>query len=306
MQLEHLQYLVTVIECGSMNKAAKMLFCTQPAITSAIKAIENELGYPIIKRTQNGTELAQYGEMVLKDARLMLSYVDNWKKLASVESSHRPVDITVSGTTPFEIITTIVDMQKTRPEININMHFQPLLSSAMERGTSPAFRLGLFYRVPEHIPRTKKYAIEHGLSIAILKKSEFVLFINALNALAQKDDVVLEDLRNKRVLLYQSPRDFPCIDKLRSVNCDVDLQVYQEENLMKTVAAFEDSISIRPLLNAYKNVYVEEKLIVTRPTIDCPMPVHLCLMYPDSEHIWESERAFLDNIMEIYTDFEVL
>ncbi len=306
MQLEHLQYLVTVIECGSMNKAAKMLYCTQPAITCAIKAIENELGYPIIKRTQNGTYLTKYGEMVLKDARLMLSYVDNWKKYAMTESSRRPIDITVSGTTPFDVITAIIAMQQTNPDININMHFHPLLSSKMEKGESPAFRFGLFYRVPEHIPRTKKYAIEHAMSIAILKRSEFALYINSRNVLAKKDDVVLEDLREKSVLLYQSPNDFPYVEKLKSVNCDVDLQVYQEENLMKTVAAFEESISIRPLLNAYKNVYIEEGFIVTRPVIDCPMPVHLCLMYPDNEHIWDSERTFLKNITQQYGDFEIL
>ena len=43
MQIEHLKCFQTVANCGSMNKAAKALFVTQPAISSSIKSLEDEL-----------------------------------------------------------------------------------------------------------------------------------------------------------------------------------------------------------------------------------------------------------------------
>lgn len=36
MQIEHLRYLMAAAQYGSLNKAAKALYCTQPAITRAI------------------------------------------------------------------------------------------------------------------------------------------------------------------------------------------------------------------------------------------------------------------------------
>ena len=76
MQIEQLRYFQKVAECGSMNKAAKELFCTQPAISAAIKAIEKELGMPIMERTANGIEITPFGKIVLQDTLFLAMWKD--------------------------------------------------------------------------------------------------------------------------------------------------------------------------------------------------------------------------------------
>ena len=44
MRLEQLQYFVQIVECHSFNKASQKLHITQPALTNAVKALEEELG----------------------------------------------------------------------------------------------------------------------------------------------------------------------------------------------------------------------------------------------------------------------
>ena len=45
MRTEQLYYLITVARCGSMNKAAKDLFMTQPALSAAISSLEKRNWY---------------------------------------------------------------------------------------------------------------------------------------------------------------------------------------------------------------------------------------------------------------------
>ena len=44
MSLEQLQYFVQVVESHSFNKASQKLNITQPALTNAVRALEEELG----------------------------------------------------------------------------------------------------------------------------------------------------------------------------------------------------------------------------------------------------------------------
>lgn len=44
MTLQQLYYALTISEAGSLNKAAELLYMTQPSLTSALHELENEMG----------------------------------------------------------------------------------------------------------------------------------------------------------------------------------------------------------------------------------------------------------------------
>ena len=67
MRLEQLKYLVEVANCKSINKAAQNLYITQPALSIAINSLEEELQYPLLKRTKKGVILTEDGARVLQD-----------------------------------------------------------------------------------------------------------------------------------------------------------------------------------------------------------------------------------------------
>lgn len=69
MTLQQLQYIITVSETGSLNKAAEILFLTQPSLTSAINEVEKELGITIFNRSGKGTTLTNDGNEFLLYAR---------------------------------------------------------------------------------------------------------------------------------------------------------------------------------------------------------------------------------------------
>ena len=62
MTLTQLRYAITVANANSMNEAARMLFVSQPSLSSAIKELEEEIGVEIFRRTNRGISLTPEGE----------------------------------------------------------------------------------------------------------------------------------------------------------------------------------------------------------------------------------------------------
>jgi len=69
MTLQQILYVLTVAECGSMNKASEKLYIVQPTLTSAIQELENEIGLTIFIRTRKGVIPTPEGKEFLEDIK---------------------------------------------------------------------------------------------------------------------------------------------------------------------------------------------------------------------------------------------
>ena len=69
MTLNQILYALAVFKAGSMNKASEQLFISQPALTSAIRALEEELGLQIFIRSSHGIQATNEGKEFLMYAR---------------------------------------------------------------------------------------------------------------------------------------------------------------------------------------------------------------------------------------------
>ncbi len=70
--LAALRYLVALSEHRHFGRAAQACHITQPALSNALKALEEELGTPVVKRGRTFAGLTPEGERVLASARRML------------------------------------------------------------------------------------------------------------------------------------------------------------------------------------------------------------------------------------------
>ena len=64
----HLHAFVTVVQLGSMVKAARQLHLGQPALSQAIASLEQQAGLKLINRTTRSLSLTQGGEVFYHDA----------------------------------------------------------------------------------------------------------------------------------------------------------------------------------------------------------------------------------------------
>ena len=54
MDIKYFEYVIEIVECGSINKAAQNLQMLQPNLSVCIKNLEQELGFPIFRRQHSG------------------------------------------------------------------------------------------------------------------------------------------------------------------------------------------------------------------------------------------------------------
>ena len=72
MELRHLDYFVAVAEEGSFTRAAARLHVVQSGVSATIKALEHELGAPLLERTSKRVTLTDAGQALLPRARATL------------------------------------------------------------------------------------------------------------------------------------------------------------------------------------------------------------------------------------------
>jgi DNA-binding transcriptional LysR family regulator len=69
MNLQHLEYLLAVVDTGSFSRAAERLQLTQSALSRSIQALEVELGGLLLDRMGKRHELTPLGHAVVQSAR---------------------------------------------------------------------------------------------------------------------------------------------------------------------------------------------------------------------------------------------
>lgn len=68
-----LTHLLAVIETGNFARAAASLGISQPAISKSIKALEADVGVPLLSRGRFGAEPTEYGRLLSSHARIILA-----------------------------------------------------------------------------------------------------------------------------------------------------------------------------------------------------------------------------------------
>lgn len=79
MNLRSLRFFLAVAENNGVQKAAESLHLTQPNISRALKALEEELNAQLFVRTARGVEITEEGELLRMRAEEILSLVDKTK-----------------------------------------------------------------------------------------------------------------------------------------------------------------------------------------------------------------------------------
>lgn len=79
MELTQLRYFKTIAESATMTQAAETLHISQPALSAALKRLENELGLQLFKRTKNTIQLNAAGKRLLIHVNEIFQQVEHLK-----------------------------------------------------------------------------------------------------------------------------------------------------------------------------------------------------------------------------------
>jgi DNA-binding transcriptional LysR family regulator len=125
MKLHDLHVLMTVVQAGSMNKAAALLNTTQPAVSRSIAELEHVLGVRLLDRHQQGVEPTGYGRALLSCG--VAVFDDLRQGVKNIEFLADPtageVRIGCSPTLAASFVSLVVDQLSRRyPRMMLHVH----------------------------------------------------------------------------------------------------------------------------------------------------------------------------------------
>jgi LysR family hydrogen peroxide-inducible transcriptional activator len=122
MTLSELRYLSTLATERHFGRAAQAAHVSQPALSAAIKHLEEELGTRLFERDASGVRLTQTGERVVAQARKVLDEADR----VAILARKAPAPLTgrlrlgaISTLAPYAIATLIVPVLKQHPRLDL-------------------------------------------------------------------------------------------------------------------------------------------------------------------------------------------
>ena len=114
----------TVANKKSITKAAEELFISQPAVSKAIKNLENNLGGKLFNRTKKGVVLTEEGKEFYNYIKIALEYINNaenrFNDLINLESGTIKIGVSVTLTKYF-LTPFLEEFHNLYPSINIQI-----------------------------------------------------------------------------------------------------------------------------------------------------------------------------------------
>jgi len=200
MTLTQLQYAVTIADTKSMNKAANDLFVSQPALSGAIRELEEELSTQIFIRNNKGIVVTTEGEEFLSYARQMIELStmmeerfankDIVKKKFSVSMQHYSFAVDA-----FIKLANSYSMNEYELAIHETKTYEVIENVKNHRS-----ELGILYVNDFNSKAMNKIFNESDLEFVPLFECGVCVYIAASHPLAKKKEIAFEELS-----------DYPCL-----------------------------------------------------------------------------------------------
>lgn len=203
ISVRQLKYAVEIARCGSISKAARMLFVNQSSISKAVKELEKALGYDVFQRNSGGVTLTEEGKTFLQCAEEILLKLDTLERQAALRqeklaclniSVPRATYITHAFTSFFR---SIQDME----QIRVN-YKETNSQDAVEQILHNGFHLGIIrYPLPMDAEYKARLSQNH-LSFREVWTFDYLLLLSENSPLAQKAEVHPSDLHGMTELIH--------------------------------------------------------------------------------------------------------
>ena len=194
MEFSQLEFFVTVADEGSFSKAAVRVYRTQPAVSIAIRRLEEEIGAPLFERSQKTPVLTDAGELLYDYAKRILSLRDQtFNVVAELKSLQRGrVRIGANESTSLYLLPQLILEYRARhPDVMVEIFRQSserLAREVLDRNVD--FALMAFEPVDDELE-----------SFPVLR-DELVLIIHPEHHLAKLQSVKVEQLGNEPFLAH--------------------------------------------------------------------------------------------------------
>lgn len=205
MDIRQLNYFVQVADCGSYSLASQKLFISQPALSKAIKNIEDEMGFDFFYTWQRKQKLTDAGQAFYEKAVKLLESYDELIKLTyleeEIDKGHLNIGLSMmAGPALFSHV--FPTFKKRYPQITFSVMEKEtnILKDALLKKNLDLAYIDLYHiREPEDTDNFDVYK---------LLRSDIVIAANVENPLVKLEAAQYKDLDGQNLILYNGGKEF--------------------------------------------------------------------------------------------------
>ena len=189
MELRHLRYFVTVAEELNFTHAARRLRVAQPALSSQIKDLEQELEAPLFERGRTGVQLTRAGKAFYTRARSILALAAEAVQEAKTASGAMTGSLVLgflSGLHLNYLAPVIQAYRKSQPQVTLDF-FHGLNRAQLKALRDGQLDIG-FVMLPAPVD---------GFAQQVIWRVPFKVVLPSKHPLAKKPSFELRDLRGE-------------------------------------------------------------------------------------------------------------
>jgi DNA-binding transcriptional LysR family regulator len=193
VDLAELQVFLTVAKEGSFSRAAERLYRTQPAISLAIRKLEDSLGQPLFIRGARPVRLTDAGTLLRDYAERLINLRDEVKKgLNELEGLNRgELSLGVNESSIHALLPALAKFRELHPGVHVRVH-RMFSRDIPHEVLNYRLDLGAISFVPRdpHLQATE------------ILKDELTLVVPPKHALAKKHEVDVSDLASETFIAH--------------------------------------------------------------------------------------------------------
>ena len=298
MRVEYLEYLVEVADCGSMSKAARNLYVTQPAISNAISALEEEIGWPILRRTVSGVEPTTKGKLVVDDARIIVRLVKDWNNQLADRPASEDItgdvyiaDAGEAGLTFFQDI--VMELNKRYPKLTVHA-VNP--RNTLQELNNGRFQISILPIVPLHHEAIAAYLKHYRWLLEPLYCRNYQVLVSARCPLTDKALLTPGDLRGYDILLHTQ---FPYTAALKKAEGCADCR-YENTIKLITEVAMGNAVALFPPSRDNMMLEYQNAGLIAAKELDMDFPIEYNLIYSEYFSMTPAGKLIIETVREQY------
>lgn len=298
MNILHLKYAVETAKAGSLSKAAEALYMNQPNLSRAIKDLETSLGITIFDRSSKGIGVTPEGEEFLGYARKILQQIDEVEAIYKSGAAARQ-RFSISVPRSSYISEAFAQFSKELTAERAEIFYKETNAMRVIRNIlSSDYKLGILRYAVNYDKYFKEMLDEKGLTGELVTEFRYVLVMNRQHPLAQKENIVMADLKPYIEIAHADPY-------VPSLPMSEVKKEELPEDSERRIFVFERASQFDLLAENHETYMwvspIPDKLLkrydlVQKPCVDNRKLYRDLLIYRRDYHLTELDRAFITEL----------
>ncbi|MGF7184230.1 DNA-binding transcriptional LysR family regulator [Desulfitispora alkaliphila] len=303
MRLEQLEYVLEVARAGSINKATKNLYISQPQLSTSIKQLEQELNIKIFTRDSKGVILTPAGEELVRLSKEVNKNLGKMKNICHKYDSYvKPVSLNIASMPSYVVVDLFQQlvMDDEGAKNNLSLIETPDCIKIIDSVEKNMSELGIIFisSIDEKDIASKLHS--KNLHFTEIYQEPLHIYIGRNNPLWGKDSVSINDCSNQLIAINTSAKK-----EYRTIieHCNLDankIVVFNDIRSLMHFVSKSQGLSFGMRIANISNNYVTSNLLTFIPISGINVSMKVGWIKPSGTTLSSVAQSFVEILEEFF------